>query len=169
MPMFGKRPILNAKQRVARAQKRRAVARAELRGAVLGILITIGPLAAGFAVCSHYGIELPEFAGVYAVAAAGAVGAVTYGISTAMNYSPPRTHDVKSVRAGPPPVVSRPFTSRLDRFLAEDVASSSDPPTYRSRMAFFLAHLPGRRFAPKSAAAIREILWRIHRLLHRGL
>jgi hypothetical protein len=59
----------------------------------------------------------------------------------------------------------RPFDTRLAQFLESEGAPPSAAPTFKSRMAFFMAFIPGTRHGPKPPAYIREVLERIRRLL----
>jgi hypothetical protein len=63
------------------------------------------------------------------------------------------------------PEASRPFSERLAHFVGDD-SRPDDRARPQSRMQFFLAFVPGRRYGPKSVAYLREVLARIQRVLH---
>jgi len=63
------------------------------------------------------------------------------------------------------PDASRPFSDRLSQFVG-DASRPADRARPQSRMKFFMAFVPGRRYGPKSVAYLREVLARIQRVLH---
>ena len=91
-----------------------------------------------------------------------ALAGLIYGASAALSRGPRRTTAKRQI---PAPQTQLPFSQRLGQFLGEDASTEPSEPAPRSRMAFFSAIVPGRRYRPKPASYIRRILWRIRRLL----
>ena len=92
---------------------------------------------------------------------AGMLSGLLYGVSS-------RPRRLSGKRQTPVPQTQRPFSQRLGQFLGEERSTEPIEPAPRSRMAFFSAVVPGRRYRPKPASYIRGILWRIRRLLGGG-
>ena len=91
---------------------------------------------------------------------------ILFGLAAALNPRPRDGSNPFDAEQDEP----RSFSNRLRHFLADTAPPGlpNDQPNEtapRSRMAFFLAFIPSRRTSPKSAGYIREILWRIHRLV----
>lgn len=152
---------------------RRAIARGTLGGVLVsGALATIvfGAIAATAMAdrriqswTTQREIELPIASIVGFVLLCGAVSGTIIGVATGLSRTPRRSRAKRLA-----PQTERPFSQRLGQFLGEAPSAGPVESAPRSRMAFFLAMIPGRRHAPKPASYIRAVLWHIRRLLGGG-
>jgi hypothetical protein len=155
-----------------RLKRRNVIGLAALRGARFGAQVAAIPLAVGVV---PFVTEISEGRSARAFELAGALAAVVlfcatlaallFGISAALSLPPRVAGDDGPDSLSPRLDPARPFSERLARYLGESAVSAADDRAPGSRMAFFSALVSGRRYGPKSAAYVREILARIHRLL----
>jgi len=149
--------------------KRRAVARAMMRGTGYGVLFASVMIAVwGFRFITIWRPGSGELNAdrllplILAIVICGAIPPLLFTLAAMLS---PRPRDVSNpfdTELEEP----RSYSNRLRHFLGDAVASESPEQSLpRSRMAFFLTFLPQRRTSPKSAGYIREVLWRIRRMV----
>ncbi len=152
---------------------RRAIARGTLGGVLVSAAlatIVFGAIAAAAMAdrriqswTTQREIEFPIASIVGFVLLCGAVSGTIIGVAAGLSRTPLRSRAKRLA-----PQTERPFSQRLGKFLGEAPSAEPIEPAPRSRMAFFSAIVPGRRYSPKPASYIRAILWRIRRLLGGG-
>ena len=152
-------PNLTSSETAHRARRRWAVICAMLWGGGLGIAVSGVPLAIILASLPP-GSETTseEFAALarIAVAVSAAISAFTLGALAAMN-PPARKPQRRDPCAVTEPAPARAFDQRLSQYLEEEPAPSTGADTEeKSRMAFFLAFLPGPRTVPSQPATFAK-------------
>ena len=160
-----------------------AIARAMKHGARFGILLALVlGLGAGISIVTHlldqfdtmqrsghfnWSLIASRLFGLIAVILVFAsIPPILFGLAAALNARPRDGSNPFDADQDEP----RSFSNRLRHFLDDTAPPGlpNDQPNEtapRSRMAFFMAFIPSRRTSPKSAGYIREVLWRIHRLV----